>query len=416
MKGLNKQQREAVHASANIVYVDAGPGTGKSTVIVARVKYLICTGIAPKEILVLAFNTKVVDEFKEKLKNYVGIKIFTFHSFGMSIIKQYKEKKKIKILSDGEQSKLITQIKKDLAVKNISNREVWEMLTICRENPCHLKKYSADLQAIYKKYVEYLKREKLFDYPKLIRFANVILQKEMLVNYKHILVDEFQDASQSRLKLLRLLTCNTSHLFVVGDSDQQILEWAGVRNNNLEQLKKYYSNVKIYMLESSYRLTPQIAMVANNLIRHGKNRMAKTLRPLSQQSGYFEVKKFDKPEDESQWCVQKINFLLRSGVDKKDIAVLVRQEKMLPKSIIETGVVCSTIHKAKGLEFQHVIVLGVERGIFMGNIEEERRVLYVAMTRAIKSLVLTYIDDGIRTVGSEDKRVQKSPFIDELYK
>ena len=144
--------------------------------------------------------------------------------------------------------------------------------------------------------------------------------------------------------------------------------------------------------------------------------MAKTLRPLSQQSGYFEVKKFDKPEDESQWCVQKINFLLRSGVDKKDIAVLVRQEKMLPKSIIETGVVCSTIHKAKGLEFQHVIVLGVERGIFMGNIEEERRVLYVAMTRAIKSLVLTYIDDGIRTVGSEDKRVQKSPFIDELYK
>lgn len=52
----------------------------------------------------------------------------------------------------------------------------------------------------------------------------------------------------------------------------------------------------------------------------------------------------------------------------------------------------------------------------MGNIEEERRILYVAMTRAIKSLVLTYIDDGIRTVGSEDKRVQKSPFIDELYK
>lgn len=59
----------------------------------------------------------------------------------------------------------------------------------------------------------------------------------MLVNYKHILVDEFQDTSQSRLKLLRLLTCNTSHLFVVGDSDQQILEWAGVRNNNLERLK-----------------------------------------------------------------------------------------------------------------------------------------------------------------------------------
>lgn len=68
MKRLNKQQREAVHASANIVYVDAGPGAGKSTVIVARVKYLISIGIVPKEILVLAFNVKVVDELKEKLK------------------------------------------------------------------------------------------------------------------------------------------------------------------------------------------------------------------------------------------------------------------------------------------------------------------------------------------------------------
>lgn len=150
MKRLNKQQREAVHASANIVYVDAGPGAGKSTVIVARVKYLISIGIAPKEILVLAFNVKVVDELKEKLKNYVGIKIFTFHSFGMSIIKQYKRKKKIKILSDGEQSKLITQIKNELAVKNISNREVLEMFTVCRENSYHLK----NILLIYKRYIK----------------------------------------------------------------------------------------------------------------------------------------------------------------------------------------------------------------------------------------------------------------------
>ena len=89
---------------------------------------------------------------------------------------------------------------------------------------------------------------------------------------------------------------------------------------------------------------------------------------------------------------------------------------MLYDVIKKTGVVCSTIHKIKGLEFQHVIVLGVEKGVFNGCIEEERRLLYVALTRAIKSLVLTFIDDGMRTVGYGDIQVQISPLLDELYK
>lgn len=90
--------------------------------------------------------------------------------------------------------------------------------------------------------------------------------------------------------------------------------------------------------------------------------------------------------------------------------------KILYDTVKKTGVVCSTIHKIKGLEFQHVIVLGVERGIFNGSIEEERRLLYVAVTRAIKSLVLTFIDDGMRKVGYRDIQVQKSPLLDELYR
>lgn len=197
------------------------------------------------------------------------------------------------------------------------------MLSTCRENPSHKKKYPSNLQKIYQRYVDVLKQEKLFDYAKQIRRANAILQKgeglrnKLCQRYRYILVDEFQDMSESRFKLLRLLTCDTTHLFMVGDEDQQILEWSGVRNNNLRKLQKYYPNLQIYPLEGSYRLTPQIARIANNLIRHSKKRIDKTLKPLNQQNGYLKVKWFDNSDEEARWCINKIEFLLRNGVDKK---------------------------------------------------------------------------------------------------
>lgn len=419
---LNKQQKKAAHTSHRVVYVDAGPGTGKTTVIEARVKYLISINVDPREILVLAFNKSVVAELKTRLGVYGKINIRTFHSLGCSIIKRYSGNNNFNFLSDEDKSKLITQIKNQHTIKNVNNIDIMDMLSICRENSSNIKKYSPDLQKIYRCYVETLKREKLFDHAKLIRRANAILQKgvelrnKLCQQYGYILVDEFQDMSESRFKLLRLLTCDTTHLFMVGDEDQQILEWSGVRNNNLRKLQKYYPNLQIYPLEGSYRLTPQIARIANNLIRHSKKRIDKTLKPLNQQNGYLKVKRFDNSDEEARWCINKIEFLLRNGVDKKDIAVLVRQEKILYDTVKKTGVVCSTIHKIKGLEFQHVIVLGVERGIFNGSIEEERRLLYVAVTRAIKSLVLTFIDDGMRKVGYRDIQVQKSLLLDELYR
>lgn len=422
MKKLNKQQKKAAHTSKRVVYVDAGPGTGKTSVIEARVQYLIDKGVAPHEILILAFNNKVVDELRERLNGLKRLDIRTFHSLGLSIITQSTNAKHPSILSDADKSKLITQIKNQLSIKDITNEDVLDMLSVCRENPCHKKEYPLGMQKLYRSYVKMLRQENLFDYAEQIRRANAILQKDINLRnklcqrYKYILVDEFQDTSESRFKLLRLLVTNSTCLFLVGDGDQQILEWAGVRNNNLKKLKNYYPELKIYSLEGSYRLSSQLVNIANNLISHNKKRTNKTLKSLNQQKGYFEIKDFGDSEAETQWCINKINLLLRNGADKKDIAVLVHQEKMLSERIKNIGVVCSTIHKIKGLEFKHVIVLGVEKGIFTGNIEEERRLLYVAITRAIKSLVLTFIDDGMRTVGYGDIQVQKSPLIDELSK
>ena len=111
MTKLNKQQKKAAHTSHRVVYVDAGPGTGKTTVIEARVKYLISINVDPCEILVLAFNKSVVAELKTRLGVYGKINIRTFHSLGRLIIKRYSSNNNFNFLSDEDKSKLITQIK-----------------------------------------------------------------------------------------------------------------------------------------------------------------------------------------------------------------------------------------------------------------------------------------------------------------
>lgn len=422
MKELNKQQRKAVHTTKRFVYVNAGAGTGKTSVIEARVRYLIKKGVSVNKILILAFNTEVVNLLKKRFSNVKGLNIRTFHSLGKEIIECYQGCPILGCEIVEDCSNFITQIKKQFGIKGIKNDDILDMFSQCRENPSNIRKYNSDFQRIYEEYVAILHRDGMFDYPEFICGANEILQKKVkkidriFKTYQYIFVDESQDLSQSRFELLRLLIGENTFLFMVGDDDQQILEWAGIKNNILKRLNHYYPDLKIYTLNKSYRLTAEIAEAANNLICHNKKRANKVLQPFNTREGHFKVMRFCCCEDETKSCVEKINSLLKKGVHKKDIAVLVRKEKMLSAQIKRTGVYCSTIHKSKGTEFKYVFVLGVERGIFSEDREEERRVLFVAITRAKKSCTLTYIHKGMRKIGWLDIQVYKSKFIKELYK
>ena len=116
MKKLNKQQKAAVQTTARIVYIEAGAGTGKTSVIEARVQYLIEKGISPRNILILAFNTEVVNILRERFSSITGLDIRTFHSLGKAVIESYENCH----ISDNlieDTSKLITKIKNNLQSK-----------------------------------------------------------------------------------------------------------------------------------------------------------------------------------------------------------------------------------------------------------------------------------------------------------
>lgn len=430
LKNLNNFQKEIVLTKHKKVYVNAGAGTGKTTLIVARVCYLIKQGVLPDNILVVAFNKKIVEEVNAKLYKTLGfdiankITIKTFHSFGSWIIRKAQKYINPIISDDKELSKIVTKARSHLQLKG-SNKELLPIIQACRENPKYLSQQTNDIKMLCKSYGTVLKKEKRSDFAILIRKANMLLKKnkefkDTIQNkFKYIFVDEFQDCSERRFKLLKQLTTDKTSLFLVGDTDQTILEWAGVSIDNVMCLSQTFSDLKHYTLEQSYRLPKTICKASNSLISKNKKRLDKTLKTIKR-GGLLEVKKFLKFEDEVNWCCNYVNTIIQDGVFPREIAILARKESVLfdIKNILgKTGIHISTIHKAKGLEFDNVVILGVENSIIpdnKDNLEEERRILYVGMTRAKKSLILTYIDKGIRNMGFVKQYVEKSPFIAEM--
>lgn len=120
-----------------------------------------------------------------------------------------------------------------------------------------------------------------------------------------------------------------------------------------------------YKLEESYRLTPQIAQISNTLLNLLPDRKPKNLRGCNNNHGIVKIKKFTNIKTETNWCVKYIKKLIKKGTPPQNIGVLSRKSNMLDDEIKKTKVHCSTIHKAKGLEFDYIILLGLEEGLFL---------------------------------------------------
>ena len=429
---LNMQQLLAVNSTSRITYVNAGAGTGKTTTLEARIEK-IAKKTAPWNIIVLAFNTSIVEDIKKKLATHISAKkvnkmqIYTIHAYALKILST-----RVKI-----QNELLTQEKLIKFIRNAWNkykklnhykkqnrkdsenktRQVIDTVLKCRENNSYIKQCSKEMQLFYRAFKQELKTSKSYDFARIVKVATKYIPQSNAPQY--IFVDEFQDTSETRFNFIKALVGDINYLFAVGDEDQQILEWCGVKNNNVNKLSQLYKEeFKEYRLEYSYRLTNILAQKSNQLLSMFNNRISKTLIGGNKTRGSFQIKKFTRTSKEVSWCKDFIYHLLQRNIKPQDIAVLYRCENMMSTDIAKMGVYQSTIHKAKGLEFEYVILIGVEEGIFSRNdeaIEEELRVLYVGMTRAKKGLTITYINNKMRKFNNGTyKQVKKSRFLEYL--
>ncbi len=366
---LNSQQKAAVHYIDGPLLVLAGAGSGKTRVITQKIGYLINTcGYAAKSICAVTFTNKAANEMRARIAAVLpaasrrGLKIATFHTLGLSMIKRdvalcdlkkgfsiFDSEDCLQILrgflpaNKANERDFILQIQQQISRwKNdfLSPEVVWQ-------RPGNTPIYE-EAALIYPRYQQALKAYNAVDFDDLIRLPVDLLTKHADVleywqnKIRHLLVDEYQDSNTSQYLLVKKLVGVRAHFTVVGDDDQSIYAWRGAKPENLEQLQKDYPQLKIIKLEQNYRSTSRILHVANHLIANNSHLFEKK---LWSELGYGELLRVVSCKDENDEAelvvADLISHKLRARTNYNDYAILYRgnhQSRIFEKVLRHYGI------------------------------------------------------------------------------
>ncbi len=374
---INKEQEKAIKHGQGPLLIIAGAGTGKTTVITERIKYLILSKKAkPSEILALTFTEKAAKEMEERVDigmpyGYTQMWIMTFHAFCDKILR--RENLNIglttdyKLLTEGESARLL---RKNLfnfnldyfrplgnpnkfiegVMKHFSrlsdeditpdkyNNWVETLKPKTEEDKLDVKKYK-ELAGLYVDYANLKTKEGLVDFGdlitntlKLFRTRPNILA-EYKKEFKYILVDEFQDTNFSQNELVKLLAGKNGNITVVADDDQSIYRFRGAAVSNVIQFRKSFPKTEIAVLTKNYRSTQEILDKSYDLIQFNNpdrlevvEKIDKKLKSQIFEKGEnVEFLHADRVENEADLVSSKILDLIENfGYSYKDFAVLVR--------------------------------------------------------------------------------------------
>lgn len=272
---------------------------------------------------------------------------------------------------------------------------------------------------IVKNYVEYCTNKSYLDFNDLISRSTSLFQNhEDIANkykskYQYILVDEFQDVNNLQVDLIKLLLTDQTQLFCVGDDWQSIYGFRGSNVSYIVDFENHFPNSKVVKLNLNYRSTQNIVGASNEVIKHNKFKVEKDIQASKKSEHKIVVYSGSNQDENIQFCFDKVKELLEDGLTNDDILFLYRRSKMYSPYFFRfknegVRVQSKTIHAAKGLEAKVVFIIGLTEGnggfpdiwledrifqvIKKANhdllMEEERRLFYVAITRAKDKLFL----------------------------
>ncbi|ARF08649.1 UvrD/REP helicase family protein [Catovirus CTV1] len=356
---LNEEQIKVVKSPPdNHIRIIACAGSGKTTTIVCRIKYLVDNYVVPEKILLLTFNVESYHNLKKRITEAFGfepkIEIRTIDSFSAKIYYNYQFDK-VKTKYVGEFAIFAEKIMKEHG-KIICN------------------------------------------------------------NYEYVFFDEFQDVSDIQFNILKHFGDNGCYLTVIGDDNQNIYQWRGTNNMYIINFDNWFKNTNTYTLATNYRSNESIVSLSNNSIILNKNKIEKQMIAINKNRN---IPKLLLHESQDVMFKKVMSLLLEikrnNNYDLEKFAIVSRTNTYLKlfeeylckrhpeiefvsfvtddnntKIVSEKNkLTLTTIHKAKGLEWDVVFLVGLSDSSFPSkfnnsnaNIEEERRVFYVAVTRA----------------------------------
>ena len=349
LEGLNAAQQQAVAAVDGPVLILAGPGSGKTRVIVHRVAGLLERGVDPYSILAVTFTNKAAREMRERLQGLVGpvathLSVGTFHATAARWLRRdihyFGLDPSFAIYDDHDQVDLVKSISRDFALdeKRFTPRSLLHEISSAKSELTGPVEYAqrADgiwretVARVYTRYQAALRENRALDFDDLLVYAVRLFQEFPAVleryqeRFRYILVDEFQDTNLVQYQLARLLGQKYRNICVVGDPDQSIYGWRKADIRNILNFEQDYPDLKVVVLEQNYRSTGTILALAHAVISANRLRKEKNLwteNPSGDLVTLFEA--FDERE-EAQFVLREVERLNAAGTRMGDIAILYR--------------------------------------------------------------------------------------------
>lgn len=303
---LNPQQLEAVHAVDGAVLLLAVPGSGKTTVLVTRLGYMLCCcGISPAAILTMTYTKAATKEMQKRFVRLFGQdcpqvpEIRTINGVSSKIIDFYARTHGsgsafTVVANEGELAKIVSDLYRELSGEFATQSVIKELrkgiayvknMMLGKEDLGELDTGFDQFPDLYAQYNLALRQRRWMDYDDQMIYAKTILENypDILAHFQdafpYICVDEAQDTSKIQHAIIQLLARKTGNLFMVGDEDQSIYGFRAAYPDALMRFEQTYPKARVLLMEENYRSTPEILHLANGFIRKNTDRRPKTVRP-----------------------------------------------------------------------------------------------------------------------------------------
>jgi DNA helicase-2/ATP-dependent DNA helicase PcrA len=457
--GLTPEQREAVMSPARRHLIRATAGSGKTHVLTLRIQRRVADKeVAPDQVLAMTFTRKAGDELRKRLfrAGVADVRAGTFHRAALNLVSQYREDHHLRpLILEPNRRKIVASLAKQLREDGVLKLEDWQLPRLEQEIGWALSQgYTGPLYAknarrlrrdaplapaqfadALDRYVGLCKSRGVVDFDLLLSEAINLLRDEpdVLASFRYrnrsLYVDETQDMNPLQFMLLRQMAGDDPDLFCVGDPNQSIYGFNGATPTLINDILLTWPDTVVLDLTRNHRSTANIIAVANTLLEEG----AKGIMPAKDDGEVPLIRSYNTDEEEAEHVATWLSAKHQPGTPWKSMAVLARTNAQLelvasfldaadvpserrgpehsPGSdllaaettnrrfdeVDRDAVALSTIHRAKGLEFQHVASIGWAEGQLpnynattIDQVAEEQRLAYVALSRAERSLLITW--------------------------
>lgn len=359
----DKNQEKAIRHFKGPCLCIAGPGSGKTAVITARIKYLIDEmNVPPANILVITFTKAAAVQMKQRFQQSIGgrsarVTFGTFHAIFFTILKYAYHYTADNIIKEDLKRQILKDIisKTDLEIQDenefINDIEA-EISRVKGENMELSNYYSPNcsgeiFRKIFNSYNNALERRSLIDFDDMLIYCYELLSQRQDIlrmwqkQYPFILIDEFQDINKVQYDVVKLLAKPYNNLFIVGDDDQSIYGFRGARPDIMQQFLKDYKDAVKYTLSINYRCSGNIVKAAGLVIKNNKNRFDKEITANNPDGEIVDIQEFGKLSEENDVIRNKIMENRNNGMPYGEMAVLFRtntQARALTSKLMEYNI------------------------------------------------------------------------------